>query len=158
MALKAQKVKGVGRRPMIGRRKRFLLKVANWSPVAGYVLLIFAASSISNPPAVGAAPSLDKIAHFVEYGILGCLLGRAMGFPSRRERAWGIFFLTIGIGAFIGFGDEMYQGTVAGREKSHWDLIMDIAGVVASQIALLWWSLRLGRARRVSVSPKTRRT
>ena len=88
MALKAQKLEGIGRRPMIGRRKRFLLKVANWSPVAGYILLIFAVSSMSMPPAVGAAPNLDKVAHFVEYGILGCLLGWTMGFPSRRDRAW----------------------------------------------------------------------
>jgi VanZ family protein len=142
---------------MIGRRRRALLRLAHWSPVAGYVLLIFAASSMSNPPAVGVAPNLDKVAHFVEYGILGCLLGRAMGFPARRERAWAIFFMAIGAGALIGFFDELYQGTVAGREKSLSDLLMDIAGVIASQIALFWWSVRRAdsRSRPVTLDSKS---
>jgi VanZ family protein len=113
-----------------------------WGPVVGYIGLIFVVSSMSNPPAVGSAPNVDKIAHFVEYGILGCLLGWALGFPSRGERAWAIFFLAIGIGALVGLGDEMYQGTVPGRERSYWDLIMDIAGLTAAQILLLWWSMR----------------
>ena len=127
---------------MIGRWGRIAPKLRRWGPVAAYVLLIFGVSSMSSPPAIGAAPNLDKVAHLAEYGVLGLMLGWALGIPRSGGNAWGAFLLAVAIGAGIGLGDELYQGTVPGREKSYWDLLMDIVGLMAALAALLWWGRR----------------
>ena len=85
---------------------------------------------------------LDKVAHFFEYGVLGCLLAWALGFLSRPDRGWTVFFAALILGALVGMADEVYQGTVPGREKSYWDFLADIAGLTAFQVLLLLWSLR----------------
>ncbi len=64
----------------------------------------------------------DKIAHFVEYFILGW----ALRFWSRTGRPR---FLAGGI-AFAAF-DEFHQKYVPGREMSLWDFVADAAGITA---------------------------
>jgi VanZ family protein len=127
---------------MIARWEWIAPKLLRWGPVAAYVLLIFGVSSMSSPPAVASAPNLDKAAHLVEYGVLGLMLGWALGLPRTGGRAWGVFFLAVAVGAAIGLGDELYQGTVPGRESSYWDLLADMVGLTAALAALLWWGKR----------------
>jgi VanZ family protein len=124
------------------RREGVAEKLVRWGPVVGYVILIFAVSSMSNPPAVGSVPHLDKVAHLFEYGVLGCLLAWALGFPSGGRRAVAVFFRAFAIGAAVGLADELYQGTVPGRQKSIWDLLTDLVGLAAFQMLLVIWVLR----------------
>jgi len=131
---------------MIGRWERIAPKLVRWGPVAAYVLLIFGVSSMSSPPAVAVAPNLDKVAHLAEYGVLGLMLGWALGLPRTGGRPWGVFFLAVAVGAAIGLSDELYQGTVPGRESSYLDLLADIVGLTAALAALLWWGKRRGGA------------
>lgn len=121
--------------------------ILNWGPVAIYILLIFYASSLSKPPGLPATPHVDKIVHFCEYGMLGLLLGRAMGLARLGKRYWFIFALSLLLGASVGVADETYQGTVAGREKSVADFIADVTGLVAASIVLRLWATRGARGR-----------
>jgi VanZ family protein len=116
-----------------------------WGPVAIYVLLIFYVSSISNPPGIPPVKHFDKLIHFMEYGMLGFLLGRAMGLTRLRKRYWAVFVASLLIGACVGVADETYQGTVQGREKSLADFLVDVFGLLAASIVLRAWAKRWGK-------------
>ena len=98
---------------------------------AGYVLLIFAVSSIPSLTAPGPefVPK-DKIAHFVEYFILGVLLFKGIGWTVSPSRAATFGFL-VAVGASVGALDEIYQSFVPGRMMSILDWYADVAGVAA---------------------------
>ena len=113
-----------------------------WGPVAIYVLLIFCVSSLSNPPGVPPVPHFDKLVHFMEYGLLGFLLGRALGLARLGKRYWVVFVASMVIGACVGVADEHYQGTVAGREKSLGDFLVDVAGLLVASMVLRAWAVR----------------
>ena len=102
------------------RRDRLLI---HWLPVALWAGLIFALSSI---PDLGTGLggwdlALRKIAHALEYAVLGLLLLRAV----RREAAAAV----LGIGYAV--TDEIHQTFVAGRQGSARDVLVDAVGVLA---------------------------
>jgi len=96
---------------------------------AGYVLLIFVLSSIPSLTAPGPEfiPK-DKIAHLVEYSILGVLLFKGIGWTVTPWRAATFGFL-VAVGASIGALDELYQSFIPGRMMSIFDWFADVAGV-----------------------------
>jgi len=96
---------------------------------AGYVLLIFAVSSIPSLTAPGPdfVPK-DKIAHVVEYFVLGVLLFRGIGWTVTPSRAATFGFL-FAVGASVGALDEIYQSFVPGRMMSILDWYADALGV-----------------------------
>jgi len=108
-----------------------------WLPVLGYVTLIFLLSSVSELPGRRLLPHMDKVAHFVEYGILGFLVARAF----RHSQIYFVtrFWLGLAIIAAlaVGFLDEWYQNTVPGRERSSLDFVADAVGVLFGQLILL---------------------
>jgi VanZ family protein len=97
--------------------------------VAGYVLLIFVVSSIPSLTAPGPdfVPK-DKIAHVVEYFILGVLLFKGIGWTVSTSRTATFGFL-FAVGASVGALDEIYQSFVPGRMMSILDWYADILGV-----------------------------
>lgn len=114
----------------------------------GWCLAIFTVSSVPHlqPPApfVGR----DKLAHIVEYSILGYLAGRSSwDRAADRRRRRLLAALAFGVG--FGFFDEMHQGSVPGRSMSGWDLVADAIGV-GWGLAAAW---RAGRAGREAASP-----
>jgi VanZ family protein len=99
-----------------------LERVAAWAPVLLWAALIFAFSSV---PHLGTGLGtwdlvLRKLAHVVEFAVLGALLARAV----RREPA------AIALGALYAVTDEIHQSFVAGRQGSPLDWTIDSAGVV----------------------------
>ncbi|HMI90111.1 MAG TPA: VanZ family protein, partial [Polyangiales bacterium] len=79
-----------------------LRRAAPWLPSIAYMTLIWALSSQSALPALPELPLNDKIAHFVEYAILGGLyayavlrtwpqlsLLRALAIAALLTSAWG---------------------------------------------------------------------
>ena len=98
---------------------------------AGYVLLIFVVSSIPSLTAPGPefVPK-DKIAHFVEYFILGALLFKGIGWTVSPSRVATFGFL-VAVGASVGALDELYQSFVPGRMMSVYDWLADLVGVAA---------------------------
>jgi uncharacterized protein YfiM (DUF2279 family) len=97
--------------------------------VAGYIVLIFTLSSIPSLRAPGPEflPK-DKIAHFVEYSILGVLLFKGIGWTVTPSRAATFGFL-FAVGASVGALDELYQSFVPGRMMSIFDWYADALGV-----------------------------
>lgn len=103
-----------------------------WGVVAAaYVALIFFASSrpFFYPPGPDFSMK-DKLAHFLEYAVLGLLLARAFGRGALRSFAVA-FLLVLAIGAGIAAADEMFQGTVPGRKRDIADWMADVSGIAA---------------------------
>ncbi|HEU4335329.1 MAG TPA: VanZ family protein [Candidatus Eisenbacteria bacterium] len=118
-----------------------------WLPAAAYVALIFIVSSIRGGDLPSAFPNLDKLAHLLEYSLLGLLLGRAIRFTlGGRGRAAAVG-LTIAAGAFIGAMDEIYQRRIPGRSSDVRDWVVDVAAVALSVLLVQWVSARSLRGR-----------
>ena len=71
----------------------------------------------------GAWSGSDKIAHLLEYAILGFLIHRALG-----ARGIWAFVAAVGTASLIGGLDEIYQSTVPGRFPSLYDWLADTSG------------------------------
>lgn len=106
--------------------------------VIAWMAVIFALSSIpSEVPSPGTRflPP-DKIAHFVEYAVLGFLL-YAAGRPYvvRTRGAWVLVGVSVGIAVLYGISDEFHQSFVSGRDADVGDLVADALGAVAGALA-----------------------
>jgi len=113
---------------MAGRRGPNRRRLSLWAPVVVWAAVIFALSSIpSLSTGLGTWDLLlRKLAHVVEFAILGALLLRAL----RREPT------AVALGAAYAATDEVHQAFVRGREGSPLDWLIDVVGVVAGVILL----------------------
>ncbi|MCX5666122.1 MAG: VanZ family protein [Candidatus Omnitrophica bacterium] len=100
-----------------------------WTPVALWMAIIYFSSSIHGEdiPKIDI-PNIDKLAHFVEYFILGALLVRAFANSSDKTNFKLILLLSVLIAAAYGALDEFHQRFVSGRSPEIFDLISDIIG------------------------------
>ena len=71
--------------------------------------------------------SLDKLIHIVEYFIFGLLLYFSIVGIVKYS-----IILSLILGTFYSFMDELYQSTVYGRNASGFDVIADIIGLILS--------------------------
>lgn len=94
----------------------------------GWCLAIFTVSSMPylQPPAPFIGQ--DKLAHIVEYSILGYLAGRAFG--DGAGRGLRRFIMVLAAVAAFGVFDELHQGAVPGRSMSGWDVMADSIGAL----------------------------
>ena len=104
-----------------------------WAPVVLWAAVIFAFSSV---PDLGTGLGtwdlvLRKIAHAVEFAVLGALLLRAL----RAELP------ALAAGIAYAASDELHQLFVAGRRGSVLDVLIDAVGVA---VGIAAWR-RLGR-------------
>jgi VanZ family protein len=105
-----------------------------WLPVVLWAALIFGLSSIpSLSSGLGTWDTvLRKLAHTLEYAILGFLLLRALG------RELPAFLVAVGYAVT----DEVHQHFVPGRHASPYDVLIDafgaLVGVVALRRAVRW--------------------
>ena len=117
---------------MNSRRYKFF---AYQFPVIAWAIIILTVSSI--PHLTSIRPSwtnFDKIAHFIEYGILGYLLTRAIGYRANRVVTKYIVILSIAICGILAGIDELHQNYIPGRLASSSDFIADISGIVFAQV------------------------
>lgn len=119
--------------------------LGRWLPVAAYAALIFGLSSISSLGPPINASHIDKAAHFLEYGVLGMLLARALSASLPGRPAWVVLGLVALIGMATGAMDELYQGT-RGRETSLADWSADVVGLVTCSYLYLRFRVRAPRA------------
>ena len=111
------------------RRKSFLrYQLPFWLCVAG----VFALSSIpsSSMPSVRMPFSSDKVAHFIEFGILGFMLLRAL-LASGKISTGRAAVIVILAAAVLGAADEAYQIPTT-RDSSVYDWMADCLGAAAS--------------------------
>lgn len=124
--------------------------LALWAPVVTYCLLIFTVSSQQDlsPPEF---PSSDKIAHVLEYGVLGLLWSRA---AKRSCPHWTFRMVLLSTTLFTGlYGatDEWHQLYVPGRFSDWRDAVADVCGGTIGGMLYLGGSRFL--AKRATVSP-----
>ena len=113
------------------------------APVIIYVVIIFLVSSIPSLTPPGPKFLLkDKLAHFVEYWMLGLLLFKGLGWFVTPSRLATFVFL-VAVGATVGALDEWYQGFIPGRSLDILDWYADVTGVAVG-VALFVFT-RLGR-------------
>ena len=123
-----------GARRTVGETSRVSARrlASIWLPVVAWAAVIFALSSI---PSLSSGLGfwdlvLRKLAHLVEYAILGVLLARALS---------DVPAFTAGVAYAV--TDEVHQHFVRGREGAPIDVAIDAAGVL---IGIVVWA----RARR----------
>ena len=106
-----------------------------WAPPLLYMALIFAISSMKQPPF--PMPefewfTIDKLYHFIEYAILGGLLARAFlkAKPSvvPSQLIWGLAAV---LSILYGASDEWHQTFVPGRLATVADWVADVLGSIA---------------------------
>jgi VanZ family protein len=111
-----------------------------------YVALIFFVSSRPYLHAPGPDFQMkDKLAHAIEYGILGWLMSRAAR-PSRRVPTAIEVLWFVALGAGIAGLDELFQGSVPGRMMAVTDWIADVTGLAVGA------ALSVTRMRRVGAT------
>ena len=110
-------------------------------PAALYMVLIHVVSSVEGRKISSFAVD-DRIAHYVEYFILGVLLVLALSAFDRKGRPWRIAVFVIALAALYGAIDEYHQSFVAGRVASVKDLGFDVAGASTSALLIRWLAWR----------------
>jgi VanZ family protein len=80
-------------------------------------------------------PGCDKLAHFIEYLILGVALRYWSGDGRKRFLSGGILFAAL---------DEFHQAFIPGRHASIWDVVADALGLVVGFV----WSRHFVRKER----------
>jgi len=106
-----------------------------WFPVIAYAALIFIFSSISQPIlSVELFSHFDKLCHFLEYGILGFLLIRALGSSGMNKAGLSLRIAAIVLAVAYGVTDELHQYFVPGRSMEFMDILSDALGAFTGQI------------------------
>ena len=106
-----------------------------WVPVLAWMGIIYFFSSRPDLPHVDEPwleLSLRKLAHAVEYAILGALLARAIGIDGRRGLAFAA-----ALGILYAASDEWHQTFVPGRKGNLIDVTLDSVSAMAG--AYLWF-------------------
>ena len=126
------------------KRSRSYHELIYGVPVLAYAGLIFLLSSVPKFPDVFPSFSgFDKIAHFSEYYLFGCLIYRWLLAERSRFANRHVLFLTILIGALYGISDEWHQSFVPGRDASLWDAVTDALAVVTAASTYSWIMKRI---------------
>lgn len=112
------------------RVKRARIAAALWG---GFLFLL---TSWPNPPAVEAGGfPLDKLTHFVLYGVEAFLIDRAFPRKGRPELALRRVLAITGAMALWGMLDEAHQEWIPGRRMDSGDLLADVSGAVGGAVA-----------------------
>ena len=104
-------------------------RVASWSNWLWLILVGLAFARYTYQ----LSPAPEEALHFVEYGILGLLLYRAL---SHRIRDFSIYVCAVLIGAIIGTIDESIQWAVPKRYFSYGDIWINFVAVALTQIGI----------------------
>ncbi len=109
-----------------------------WLPPVIWGVLIFSVSSTSVPQ-VSTVYAVDftahKLAHIIEYAILGILIYRALKEEKIGKKEAVIYAIIIA--AFYGFTDEFHQSFTPHRTTRLRDVIIDTIGATTG-ILIVW--------------------
>ena len=102
------------------------MKLLNYIPALAWALLVLTIGGRSDVPSVDSDLPLDKIAHFLMYGVLGAVAAVGWLRAARSPAAPVVIALSLCVGAI----DELHQRTVPGRTSDVADFVADTAGVL----------------------------
>ena len=88
--------------------------------------------------------TLDKLIHIIEYFIFGVLLYFSTVGITKHS-----IILSLILGTFYSFIDELYQSTVYGRDSSGFDVIADIIGLISSAFFVRLYFILIGYDKKV---------
>jgi len=108
-----------------------------WLPVLLYITVIIALSSRPNLASPFHFYSGDKLAHVMEYFVLGWIIVRALRHTFFSRSVLVAVLIAIALGVTVGAGDELFQAHIPGRQSSPWDLLADFMGVALAQVTYL---------------------
>lgn len=111
-------------------------RVARWPLLLAWLALIFGLSSIPNEirRPTSTIP-YDKIAHFLEYGVLAFLVAWVLARGRRSPVDGAIAAIAVGASVLYGVSDEWHQSYVPGRDPSWTDLSTDALGAACGAAA-----------------------
>ena len=123
-----------------------------WGPVVGYCAFIFLVSAQHDlsPPDF---PSSDKVAHFLEYEILGMLWARAAKASWPHWTFLLLLVLTTFFTGLYGVTDEWHQLYVPGRFSDWHDALADVGGGTIGGTSYLVGLQLLARRTETSLTP-----
>lgn len=104
-------------------------------PLVLWFVVIWTASSLPGKHLpTGKIVSLDKMAHFSVYFVLGILTNRLLrGLGVATKRVWWIYLILV-ISAAL---DELHQYFIPQRSVSVWDFVANAAGLGAA-FSVFW--------------------
>jgi VanZ family protein len=121
------------------RLSRFLFNLFfTWGPVGMYCFIIFTLSSRPGLAAPLPFPAADKLAHALEYAILGGLWARAMSQSWRTSSPSPILLSAVLFTTLYGVSDEWHQAYVPGRIPEIADIFADMVGGVLGSLGFFW--------------------
>lgn len=122
-----------------------------WGFVAAWCALLFSLSAQPDLKLPDSLPSFsDKIAHFLNYAVLGWLWSRAVRINQLRWPALTVLLSTCAFTGIYGLSDEWHQLYVPGRSAELRDALADVCGGTCGGIGFLLW-LRLREDARAKV-------
>lgn len=95
----------------------------------GWIAMLFTESSQPPAPIMGEVPGLDKLAHFVAFGVLAFFLC-VVTFCITDKPSVPLFSMPLLVSTLSGILEEGYQMTVPGRTGSLLDLTANLCGAV----------------------------
>jgi VanZ family protein len=110
-----------------------------WLPVIAYMAMVFALSSLSEPPKPPGGLSYYHV-HIAVYMGLGALTTRAVA-KGLRHVSLTAALVAIAISALYGVTDEYHQVFVPGRTFDVLDMAADAFGSVLGAGAMWAWSI-----------------
>ena len=122
-----------------------------WVPPILYMVLIFAVSSMKQPPL--PTPkfewlSIDKIYHFIEFGILSVLLTIAfVNVPPKWLSEGRIWVTAALISILYGASDEVHQMFVPGRFATYSDFVSDAIGAIVGVLGVYFYYRKKNKKR-----------
>ena len=108
--------------------KRFVLY---WLPLILYCLLIYIQSANPSPEQIPSFPFVDKVLHFLAYGIMGILFYRAYQTLRIKNNIQMLMLLSVVSASLYGISDEIHQSFVPFREAEVADVIADMLGAAS---------------------------
>jgi VanZ family protein len=99
-----------------------------WAPPAAWCALVFTGSSFPLRTDAHLFHGADKVAHLLEYGVLGFLLARAAGIARPRWGTGAVVLAAAVLGTLYGASDEGHQSFVPERTAEWGDLAADACG------------------------------
>lgn len=103
----------------------------SWLPLVFYCTLIYIQSAHPSPEQIPSFPFVDKILHFMAYGLMGILFQRAyqtLKFLGDQNRL--LVLLSVVSATLYGISDEIHQSFVPYRHADMADVVADFIGAV----------------------------
>ncbi|MBI5778600.1 MAG: VanZ family protein [Planctomycetes bacterium] len=108
-----------------------------WLPVYVYAFAIFLSSHQARLEMPIRIIGIDKIVHFIAYGVLAGLTYRACRKSQKMVVFRKAYFISMVCSILYGFSDEFHQFYIPGRQTSEWDFIADALGAIVAIVIIL---------------------